>query len=58
MTQPSNEEIRRQLGSMPVAENDLSEYEFKITHRAPVETKPSESDYDPDAWVALLKWVD
>jgi hypothetical protein len=55
MTQPSNEEIRRQLGSMPVADNDLSEYEFKITHRAPVETKPNESDFDPDAWVALLK---
>lgn len=53
MTQPSNDEIRRQLGGMPTGDNDLAEYEFRILHREPAEDRPNESDYDPDAWVAL-----
>lgn len=53
MTQPSNEEIRRQLGGMPTGQNDLAEYEFRIQYKEPAETRPNELDYDPDAWVAL-----
>lgn len=61
MTQPSNKEIRRQLGGMPTGQNDLAEYEFRIQHKEPTETGLSESDYDPDAWVAMdgvvAEWV-
>jgi hypothetical protein len=53
--QPTNTEIRRQLGSIPVNEYNMADMEFRIKHIEPAESKPSELDYDPDAWVALVK---
>lgn len=48
MTRPTNEEIRRQLGPIPPAKQGDALFNAHV-----VETKPNESDYDPDAWVAL-----
>lgn len=48
MTQPSNEEIRRMLGPIPPLKQGDA-----LFNAHTVETKPNESDYDPDAWHAL-----
>lgn len=53
MTQPSNQQIRRMLGPVPPTKDGEPP-----KPRYVIETKLNESDYDPDAWVALESVVD
>lgn len=49
-------QYRRQMtGNMPTGEYRLSEQQSRIVHKHVVETKPTESDYDPDAWSAIVE---
>lgn len=49
-------QYRRQMtGNMPTGEYKPGDMELTISHKSIEESQINESDYEPDAWIAIVE---